>query len=186
MGSIHTARTCITGQSRIRDNYIWKQHHNTVLRSDRLKRCQIPPICWCQYFVYPAGANGEPICQHNRILYSHNQPSLFILRAGRRRRASRCSSVAFLHSALSCPCYRRILFGKDRRLQNAQRVLWVMVVFSGNKETATPNDAMSSSDSAEDDFRKPALPISNLNLGKAIHTLNALQQEVKMAVHRLL
>ncbi|MGH0162397.1 UNVERIFIED_CONTAM: hypothetical protein FKN15_075667 [Acipenser sinensis] len=52
-----------------------------------------------------------------------------------------------------------------------------MVVFSGNKETATPNDAMSSSDSAEDDFRKPALPISNLNLGKAIHTLNALQQE---------
>ncbi|KAK1157429.1 BTB/POZ domain-containing protein KCTD7 [Acipenser oxyrinchus oxyrinchus] len=52
-----------------------------------------------------------------------------------------------------------------------------MVVFSGNKETATPNDAMSSSDSAEDDFRKPALPITNLNLGKTIHSLNALQQE---------
>lgn len=44
------------------------------------------------------------------------------------------------------------------------------MVFSAANEIDKPGDAMSSSDSAEDDFRKPATPAPNLNLGKSLRT----------------
>ncbi|KAL0994454.1 hypothetical protein UPYG_G00122470 [Umbra pygmaea] len=58
-------------------------------------------------------------------------------------------------------------FVQERRALPQSRV---MVVFSAASETAKPGDAMSSSDSAEDDFRKPATPAPNLNLGNSLRT----------------
>ncbi|XP_029923908.1 BTB/POZ domain-containing protein KCTD7 [Myripristis murdjan] len=65
-------------------------------------------------------------------------------------------------------------FVQERRTLPRPRV---MVVFSAAGDTDKPGDAMSSSDSAEDDFRKPALSAANLNLGKALRSsLNASQE----------
>ncbi|XP_046875951.1 BTB/POZ domain-containing protein KCTD7 [Hypomesus transpacificus] len=66
-------------------------------------------------------------------------------------------------------------FAQERRALPQPRV---MVVFSAASETDKPGDAMSSLDSAEDDFRKPATPAPNLNLGKSLRsTLNASEEE---------
>ncbi|KAK6322461.1 BTB/POZ domain-containing protein KCTD7 [Coregonus clupeaformis] len=62
-------------------------------------------------------------------------------------------------------------FAQERRALPQPRV---MVFVSAASETDKPGDAMSSSDSAEDDFRKPATPAPNLNLSKSLRTtLNA-------------
>ncbi|XP_048838453.1 BTB/POZ domain-containing protein KCTD7 [Brienomyrus brachyistius] len=64
-------------------------------------------------------------------------------------------------------------FGQDRR---AVQQPGVMVVFSAQCETDEPIDAMSSSGSAEDDFRKPSVPIPNLNPSKPLRACNASQE----------
>ncbi|KAM4620136.1 BTB/POZ domain-containing protein KCTD7 [Polymixia lowei] len=66
-------------------------------------------------------------------------------------------------------------FVQERRTLPLPRV---MVVFSAASDAEKTGDAMSSSDTAEDDdFRKPAAPAANLNLGKALRsTLNASQE----------
>lgn len=54
----------------------------------------------------------------------------------------------------------------------------VMVVFSSAGDTDKPGDAMSSSDPAEDEFRKPASPTPSLALSKPLRsTLSAGEQE---------
>lgn len=67
-------------------------------------------------------------------------------------------------------------FIQERRTLPLPRV---MVVFSAAGDTEKPSDAMSSSDSAEDDFRKPASPSPSLALSKPLHApLNTQEQEV--------
>ncbi|XP_056141202.1 BTB/POZ domain-containing protein KCTD7 [Lampris incognitus] len=65
-------------------------------------------------------------------------------------------------------------FVQERRALPLPRV---MVVFSAASQTEKPGGAMSSSDTAEEDFGKPALPAPNLNLGKALRsTLGTLHE----------
>uniref|UniRef100_W5LZR0 BTB/POZ domain-containing protein KCTD7 n=2 Tax=Lepisosteus oculatus TaxID=7918 RepID=W5LZR0_LEPOC len=52
----------------------------------------------------------------------------------------------------------------------------VMVVLAGRDETDEPADAMSSSDSADEDFRKPASPMPSRYLGKPLCTYSGLQE----------
>ncbi len=52
----------------------------------------------------------------------------------------------------------------------------VMVVFSAASDTEKQGDAMSGADSGEEEYRKPAKPVHNLNLGKSLHTLDALEE----------
>lgn len=67
-------------------------------------------------------------------------------------------------------------FIQERRTLPLPRV---MVVFSAAGDTEKPGDAMSSSDSAEDEFRKPASPTPNLALSKPLRSsLNTQEQEV--------
>lgn len=74
-------------------------------------------------------------------------------------------------------------FAQERRALPHPRV---MVVFSAASETEKPGDAMSSSDSAEDDFRKPSTPAPNLNLGKSLRSTFNASQEVRIGVVLLL
>ncbi|XP_071403215.1 BTB/POZ domain-containing protein KCTD7 isoform X2 [Centroberyx affinis] len=77
-------------------------------------------------------------------------------------------------SPLPAATARARRFVQERRTLPLPRV---MVVFSAAGDTDKPADAMSSSDSAEDDFRKPAPPAANLNLGKALRSsLNTSQE----------
>ncbi|KAM3868766.1 BTB/POZ domain-containing protein KCTD7 [Diretmus argenteus] len=78
-------------------------------------------------------------------------------------------------SSLPAATTRVRRFVQERRTLPMPRV---MVVFSAAGETDKPGDAMSSSDSAEDDFRKPVAPAANLNLGRALRpSLNTSQDE---------
>ncbi|XP_071317682.1 BTB/POZ domain-containing protein KCTD7 [Trachinotus anak] len=66
-------------------------------------------------------------------------------------------------------------FIQERRTLPLPRV---MVVFSAAGDTEKPSDAMSGSDAAEDDFRKPASPSPSLTLGKPLRSaLNTQEQE---------
>ncbi|XP_035522585.1 BTB/POZ domain-containing protein KCTD7-like [Morone saxatilis] len=66
-------------------------------------------------------------------------------------------------------------FIQERRTLPLPRV---MVVFSAAGDTDKPGDAMSSSDSAEDEFRKPASPAPNFSLSKPLRpSLSAGEQE---------
>lgn len=69
-----------------------------------------------------------------------------------------------------------------RRFMQERRTLplpRVMVVFSAAGDTDKPGDAMSSSDSAEDDYRKPASPTPSLTLSKPLRSeLGTQEQEV--------
>ncbi|KAG9351871.1 hypothetical protein JZ751_023122 [Albula glossodonta] len=82
-------------------------------------------------------------------------------------------------SPVPAPASRVRRFAQERRAVPQPRV---MVVFSAQTETDKPGDVMSSSDSAEDDFRKPAIPVPNLNLGKSLRTLNASQEVIPLNV----
>lgn len=67
-------------------------------------------------------------------------------------------------------------FIQERRTLPLPRV---MVVFSPAGDTEKPGDAMSSSDSAEDDFRKPASPAPSFTVSKPLRSpLNTQEQEV--------
>ncbi|XP_076017441.1 BTB/POZ domain-containing protein KCTD7 isoform X1 [Genypterus blacodes] len=67
-------------------------------------------------------------------------------------------------------------FIQERRTLPLPRV---MVVFSAAGDTDKPGDAMSSSDSTEDDFRKAAAPAAILNPSKPVgSSLKAPEQEV--------
>ncbi|XP_030648981.1 BTB/POZ domain-containing protein KCTD7 [Chanos chanos] len=52
----------------------------------------------------------------------------------------------------------------------------VMVVFSAASETDKSGDAMSSSNASEEEFRKPASPVPNLNLSKSLRTFSAIEE----------
>ncbi|XP_069565704.1 BTB/POZ domain-containing protein KCTD7 [Brachyistius frenatus] len=66
-------------------------------------------------------------------------------------------------------------FIQERRTLPLPRV---MVVFSAAGDTDKPGDAMSSSDSAEEEFRKPASPSASLALSKPLRSsLNSQEQE---------
>ncbi|XP_008330626.1 BTB/POZ domain-containing protein KCTD7 isoform X1 [Cynoglossus semilaevis] len=65
-------------------------------------------------------------------------------------------------------------FIQERRTLPLPRV---MVVFSGTGNSEKPSDAMSSSDSAEDDFRKPPAPSPNLSLSKPLRPAPSPQEE---------
>ncbi|XP_022050752.2 BTB/POZ domain-containing protein KCTD7 [Acanthochromis polyacanthus] len=66
-------------------------------------------------------------------------------------------------------------FIQERRTLPLPRV---MVVFSAAGDTEKPSDAMSSSESAEDEFRKPASPTPNLALSKPLRPpLGSQEQE---------
>lgn len=54
----------------------------------------------------------------------------------------------------------------------------VMVVFSAASDSEKPGDAMSGADKGEEEYRKPAIPVANLNLAKSLRTLDA-PEEVK-------
>lgn len=67
-------------------------------------------------------------------------------------------------------------FIQERRTLPLPRV---MVVFSAAGDTEKPGDAMSSSDSVEDEFRKPASPSPSLTLSTPLRSsLNTQEQEV--------
>lgn len=67
-------------------------------------------------------------------------------------------------------------FIQERRTLPLPRV---MVVFSAAGDTEKPGDAMSSSDSTEDEYRKPASPAPNFTLSNPLRSsLNAQEQEV--------
>lgn len=73
-------------------------------------------------------------------------------------------------------------FIQERRTLPLPRV---MVVFSAAGDSEKPGDAMSSSDSTEEDFRKPASPTPNLALSKPLRSsLNTQEQEVGRFLHR--
>lgn len=73
-------------------------------------------------------------------------------------------------------------FIQERRTLPLPRV---MVVFSAAGDTEKPGDAMSSSDSTEDDFRKPvACPSPSLALSKPLQSpLRSQEQEVGRPLH---
>lgn len=52
----------------------------------------------------------------------------------------------------------------------------VMVVFSAASDTENQRDAMSGADTGEEEYRKPAIPVPNLNLGKSLRTLDAPEE----------
>ncbi|TRY99750.1 hypothetical protein DNTS_033615, partial [Danionella cerebrum] len=52
----------------------------------------------------------------------------------------------------------------------------VMVVFSSASDNETPGDAVLESDILEEGYRKPALPVPNLQLGKTLRTLDAPEE----------
>ncbi|XP_053187925.1 BTB/POZ domain-containing protein KCTD7 isoform X1 [Scomber japonicus] len=67
-----------------------------------------------------------------------------------------------------------------RRFMQERRTLplpRVMVVFSAAGDTDKPGDAMSSSDSAEDDYRKPASPTPSLTLSKPLRSELGTQEQ---------
>lgn len=67
-------------------------------------------------------------------------------------------------------------FIQERRTLPLPRV---MVVFSAAGDTEKPGDAMSSSDSTEDEFRKPASPTPSFTLSKPLRSaLSTQEQEV--------
>lgn len=73
-------------------------------------------------------------------------------------------------------------FIQERRTLPLPRV---MVVFSAAGDTEKPSDAMSSSDSAEDDFRKPASPAPSLPVRTPLPpSLNAQEQEVGRLLYK--
>ncbi|CAL8365251.1 unnamed protein product [Lota lota] len=79
-----------------------------------------------------------------------------------------------ISSSLPAATSRVRRFVQERRALPLPRV---MVVLSAASDTEKPGDAMSSSDTAQDDFRKPSTPAPNLNLGKALRsTLNSSQE----------
>lgn len=51
-----------------------------------------------------------------------------------------------------------------------------MVVFSPASDTEKQGDAMSGADNGEEEYRKPAIPVHNLNLGKSLRTLDAPEE----------
>lgn len=61
----------------------------------------------------------------------------------------------------------------------------VMVVFSAASETDKQGDAMSSSECADDEYRKPPMPAPSLNLGKSLRTFSPAQ-EVRNGLELLL
>lgn len=52
----------------------------------------------------------------------------------------------------------------------------VMVVFSAASDTEKQGDAMSGADNEEEEYRKPAIPVPNLHLGKSLRTLDAPEE----------
>ncbi|XP_051971932.1 BTB/POZ domain-containing protein KCTD7-like [Xyrauchen texanus] len=52
----------------------------------------------------------------------------------------------------------------------------VMVVFSAASDTEKQGNAMSAADFMEEEYRKPAIPVPNLNLGKSLDTLDAPEE----------
>lgn len=82
-------------------------------------------------------------------------------------------------SPLAAATSRVRRFAQERRALPLPRV---MVVFSAASETEKQGDAMSSSDSAEDDFRKPSTPAPNLNLGKVLRSTFNASPEVSWAL----
>ncbi|KAM8742360.1 BTB/POZ domain-containing protein KCTD7 isoform 2-T2 [Acanthopagrus schlegelii] len=65
-------------------------------------------------------------------------------------------------------------FIQERRTLPLPRV---MVVFSAAGDTEKPGDAMSSSDSAEDEFRKPASPTPSFTLSKPLRSALSTQEQ---------
>lgn len=74
-------------------------------------------------------------------------------------------------------------FIQERRTLPLPRV---MVVFSAAGDTEKPGDAMSSTESAEDDFRKPASPAPSLTVSSPLRSaLNTQEQEVGRLISKL-
>jgi len=61
----------------------------------------------------------------------------------------------------------------------------VMVVFSPASDSENQGDAMSGADIGEEEYRKPVIPVPNLNLGKSLRTLDAPEEVSPRGLKRM-
>ncbi|XP_015223053.2 BTB/POZ domain-containing protein KCTD7 isoform X1 [Lepisosteus oculatus] len=125
-------------------------------------------------FSQSAHPNGESLCSLPADSGSSQAECMQQHGGGGGEAESRARPLPAAPAPAPAPAAARLRrFAAEKRALPQPRV---MVVLAGRDETDEPADAMSSSDSADEDFRKPASPMPSRYLGKPLCTYSGLQE----------